>query len=69
MRSVKETFKPVSAKIHVAALNLQGAIEKERETNAAKKNTADDNHRVLMLRSEAANDLAKKRRINRIKEV
>ena len=40
MKSVQEIFKPVSAKIHAAELNLQGAIEKERddEANAAKKN-------------------------------
>ena len=68
MRSVKEFFKPVSAKMHAAALNLQGTIGKQKddEANAAKKIIADDNHLELMLRSEAAN--AKKRRINRIKD-
>ena len=37
MRSVEEFFKPASAKIHAAALNLQRAIEKERDdvANAA----------------------------------
>ena len=59
MRSVQEFFKPVSAKIHASALNLQGTIEKERddEANATRKVIADNNHR------EAANDLAKKRRM------
>ena len=44
MRSVKEFFKPESAKIHAAALYLQGAIEKERddEVNAAKKIIVDE---------------------------
>ena len=50
-----------SAKIHTAAFNLLGAIERERddEVNATMKVIADNNHR------EAANDLAKKRRIGR----
>ena len=70
MKSVEEFIKPVSAEIHAAALNLQGAIEKERDdkANAAKKIIADDNHREFMLRMEAANDVANKRRMNRIKE-
>ena len=39
MRSVEEIFKPASAKIHAATLNLQCAIEKERDdqANASKK--------------------------------
>ena len=56
MRSVQEFFIAISAKIHAAAVNLQDAIEKERdhEANASRRIISDNNHRELMLQSEGS---------------